>query len=178
MELRYLIKNEDGSYTFPFDRITNRHSSRQKLISFRINGECWECCSHHQNKSGHCQMERNGKSILVHRYVYEHINGDIPDGLIVRHICDNPKCINPNHLLVGTYKDNCRDMFKRGRDNRPKGERHYKHVLSEKQVLEAYNSSEPARIFAEKFGCYLSTIHYIRNGKLLGWWTGGSKGAI
>lgn len=178
MEFKDLIKNDDGSYTFPFDRKTNKHSSRQKLISFRINGDCWECCSHHQTDSGHCQMIRNGKSVLVHRYIYEHINGNIPDGLIVRHTCDNPKCLNPSHLLVGTYRDNCRDMFERCRANRPKGEHHYKHVLSEQQVLEAYNSNEPARVFAEKFGCHLSTIHYIRNGKLWGWLTGGAKLAI
>lgn len=178
MELSDLIKNDDGSYTFPFDTKTSVHSSHQKLISFRVKGECWECCSHHQIQAGHCQMERNGKSILVHRYVYENVCGDIPDGLIVRHTCDNPKCINPNHLLVGTYKDNCRDMFDRHRDNRPKGERHHKHILSENQVLEAYHSSEPARVFAEKFGCHISTIHYIRNGKLWGWLTGGGMSAV
>ena len=178
MELERVKDNRDGTFTFLFDEVTSKYSSRQKPLTFPKNGECWECVSHHTNNSGHCQFERNGKSILVHRYVYEHTKGKIPDGLLVRHTCDNPKCINPDHLLLGTYKDNCRDMFERGRDNRPKGTRNFNCVLTEEKVLEAYNSDLPARYFAEKFGCHSSTINYIRNGKNWGWLTGGARHAI
>ena len=97
MELERVKDNRDGTFTFLFDEVTSKYSSRQKPLTFTKNGECWECVSHHTNNSGHCQFERNGKSILVHRYVYEHTKGKIPDGLLVRHTCDNPKCINPDH---------------------------------------------------------------------------------
>lgn len=170
---KYITSNKDGTFSFNFDKVTTRRSSRQKMVSFVKNNDCWECCSHHKTQSGHCQMERHGKSILVHRFVYENTKGEIPDGLIVRHTCDNPCCINPSHLLLGTYKDNCRDMFDRGRGNRPRGERSSMHVLTEQQVLEAYSSLLPARVFAEKYGCHISTIYYIRNGKHWGWLTGG-----
>lgn len=53
--------------------------------------------------------------ILAHRRSYELEHGPIPDGMIVRHGCDNPNCVNPRHLQVGTMKDNTQDMISRGR---------------------------------------------------------------
>lgn len=51
----------------------------------------------------------------AHRVVYEWLAGPIPDGLILRHTCDNPPCVNPAHLIPGTYADNTRDSMERGR---------------------------------------------------------------
>lgn len=53
--------------------------------------------------------------ILAHRVAYEHFTGPIPDGMLVRHACDNPPCMNPDHLSVGTKQDNAQDMIDRGR---------------------------------------------------------------
>ena len=53
--------------------------------------------------------------VPAHRVAYSLINGGIPDGLIIRHTCDNPKCVNPHHLLTGTHKDNAADKVERGR---------------------------------------------------------------
>lgn len=66
---------------------------------------CWNW-----NKSvtsaGYGQFKRNKKYWTTHRFVYTQIYGEIPDGMVIRHMCHNPRCCNPEHLLIGTYRDN------------------------------------------------------------------------
>jgi hypothetical protein len=67
-------------------------------------------------------------TIKAHRYSYELANGPIPAGLSVLHTCDNPRCINPEHLRVGTRADNQKDMAAKGRGrNHNTGKTHCKH---------------------------------------------------
>ena len=70
--------------------------------------QCWNW-----NKSitsaGYGQFTRNKKYWTTHTFVYTQIYGEIPKGNIIRHICHNRKCCNPNHLIIGTHKDNYND---------------------------------------------------------------------
>lgn len=82
---------------------------------FKVNKEtgCWEwfgCL----NKSGYGKFCYKGKHILAHRYSWIKHKGDIGK-LFVCHHCDNPPCVNPNHLFLGTAKDNTQDCIKKGR---------------------------------------------------------------
>ena len=58
---------------------------------------------------------RHGATALAHRVVYEGLVGPIPDGMILCHHCDNPKCVRPDHIFVGTDADNMADMHAKGR---------------------------------------------------------------
>lgn len=82
-------------------------------------GTCleWTRCL---NTDGYPRATINKNSnIKVHRVVYELATGEKPN--IVRHRCDNPKCLNPNHLVNGTVQDNVRDMDERNRRYRLRG---------------------------------------------------------
>lgn len=98
----------------------------EKILSYtEKNGECleWTRCL---NTDGYPRMGVAGNSnIKVHRLVKELHSGENITGKVVRHTCDNPKCINPDHLVVGSISDNVRDMDERGR--------RYK-LLNEQQV--------------------------------------------
>lgn len=67
------------------------------------------------NHSGHKTIHHAGKDRSVHRVAWELANGPIPAGLVIRHKCDNPPCVNVDHLELGTVADNVRDRDQRGR---------------------------------------------------------------
>lgn len=70
----------------------------------------------YKNKDGYGRRRAFGVKVLVHRLVYELINHKtINDDLCICHSCDNPSCINPAHLFLGTHKDNIQDCIKKGR---------------------------------------------------------------
>ena len=75
---------------------------------------CWLWTGSYTH-NGYGQYSVNGENIRAHRYSYEIHNGEIPEGLLVRHTCDVRNCVNPNHLIIGTPQDNTQDMIERGR---------------------------------------------------------------
>lgn len=83
------------------------------------NGDCWEWMGANNCKGyGYGILNKTilSKSISAHRCSYQIHNGNIPVGLLVRHSCDNPRCVNPLHLSLGTHTDNARDRDIRGRN--------------------------------------------------------------
>lgn len=80
--------------------------------------------------SGYGQVRHNGRMQRAHRVAWEKIHGPIPDGLQVLHKCDNPACVNPDHLFLGSRSDNMRDMISKGRQN-------WKSTLTDEQVIGA-----------------------------------------
>src|SRR5699024_1829841 len=106
-----------------------------KKIKYEIdkNG-CHICTSHAYNSFGYPRIMKNGKHYNMHRYLYMKHYGKIPKGLVVRHKCDVPGCINIEHLELGTYKDNSQDMIQRNRHHY--GEINKSSKLTEEDVLE------------------------------------------
>lgn len=75
--------------------------------------ECWPWMM--SNGSFYGQLYFKGKNYYTHRLSYTIFKGEIPEGLIIRHTCDNPCCVNPRHLILGTKSDNTLDALKRNR---------------------------------------------------------------
>ena len=82
---------------------------------------CWVWCGG-INKQGQGVVRHQGKNWVTSRLAWTLIHGEIPKGMYICHTCDNPSCINPDHLWLGTPKDNTQDMIRKGRrrPDRPK----------------------------------------------------------
>jgi len=117
---------------------------------------------------------------ICHRYAWIITNGPIPDGIHVLHRCDNPSCVRPDHLFLGTHQDNVSDMIAKDRHSHgdrhwsrrdpervPRGECHYKSRLSDAQTNEiraAPRVRGMQRKLAAKFGVSEALISLIVNG--------------
>jgi hypothetical protein len=104
-----------------------------KPIDFIVDDNgCFVCTSHKRDKDGYPKRKWNGSSRAMSRFIYIQMFGEIPDGLVVRHKCDNRACINPEHLELGTMLDNNHDRDERGRTS--KGIEHHWSKLDESTV--------------------------------------------
>ena len=91
---------------------------------------CWEWISS-KNNSGYGNFSVNGVTNRAHRVSYFIFNKNIPQGMCVLHKCDNRSCVNPNHLFLGTHKDNMCDMDTKGRRGTAIGEKNGTHTCPE-----------------------------------------------
>lgn len=119
------------------------------------------------NSGGH-----GGKALRAHRLSYEMHHGEIPKGYFVCHRCDNPRCVNPDHLFLGTNKDNMVDCKAKGRNKYPggaKGEDHPMARFTQEQIdkiRSEYAGEKPVlRVLAERYDASITHIHRIVRGK-------------
>lgn len=87
-----------------------------KYADRRGDDECWPWLGVRDNH-GYGRVNFMTTAIKAHRVSYEMRHGPIPDGLVIRHSCDNPNCVNPKHLSTGTQSQNMKDASSRGRLN-------------------------------------------------------------
>lgn len=118
----------------------NKEEALYYLVSNSIVNErgCWEWLGRvNEHGYGTCCRKLNGQKLwLIHRWSWAIRNGKIPDEMSVLHRCDNPACVNPDHLWIGTMQDNTLDMVMKGRANRSHGEKHFRHKVTESNVTE------------------------------------------
>ena len=131
--------------------------------------ECWEWGAYiHHSGYGHIQIGRN--SYRAHRISWELNVGEIPEGMCVLHTCDNRICVNPNHLFLGTYKDNAvdRDKKKRGVIPDNSGENHGMSKLKEEDIFKIryfYRRGKSPTEIAKWFPVDRRTVSKIVNRK-------------
>jgi len=111
-------------------------------------------------------MRYRGKSEGAHRASYMEFIGEIPEGLNVLHSCDNPKCVNPEHLFVGTDHDNMKDMAAKGRHFYPLAETHHRAKLKNDEVRAIRASSQSHNQLAHAYGVTKRTIINVRQRKV------------
>ena len=148
---------------------------KERLIShIKINPEtqCWEWQGSKRNGYGRMivgsRKDQTRKSESAHRVSYEIYHGEIPNGMEVCHKCDNPCCINPEHLFVGTRQDNMRDREIKGRNKPQQGEKNGRAKLTQSQIIEIRQSRNFGMSYgqlANNFGVNKKTIIDIVKGK-------------
>lgn len=114
---------------------------------------------------------RNSKTVSAHRYSYEIHKGRIPNGMVVMHACDNPSCVNPEHLSVGTPQENTQDMIRKGRKRTvaPLGINNGKSKLNDDLVRYIRNNREKSHAsLARELGLSQNCIRGVRSGRTWG----------
>ena len=126
-------------------------------------------CINHPNKPSSRYVRLNqddGSSIGAHRLAYINKYGPVPRDLVVCHKCDNPTCVNVDHLFIGTYQDNMDDMVGKGRSLF--GEKNPNNVLSEADVMNirrSYYDGASAKRLAEEYHTTAGYVYAIVWGK-------------
>lgn len=123
------------------------------------NSGCWLWVGTAASK-GYGALYFQGTAYRAHRASYLAFRGDIGN-LLVCHRCDVRGCVNPNHLFLGTHRENNLDRDRKGRQNILKGEHAYKTKLTTEQVLFIRSSGLPHKMMAEMLGVHGSNIRAI-----------------
>jgi hypothetical protein len=126
--------------------------------------ECWPWMGSLGARKGTQQaygrFKISGKTFVSSRIAYALSTGSYPEGMMVCHRCDNPTCVNPRHLFVGTAADNVNDMASKGR----RGDRSSA-LLTEEQFYQILHDSRPRTQIAKDFGISRSYVGLIQTKK-------------
>lgn len=142
-----------------------------KIIFPERDVDCWKW-SAFKNKKGYGVIGyRDLGNISAHRFSYLLYKGDFDQKKIVCHTCDNPSCVNPHHLFVGTHSDNMIDKIKKGRAENPpihKGEAQHLAKMNEdkiKEIRRLFANGESQTNLSKKYGLHTSTMYNICRNK-------------
>lgn len=134
-------------------------SFRSQIMSFDKN-QCWEWEGPH-DELGYGRIKIQQVLVLAHRFSFAVFNQRDPQRFVC-HSCDNPKCVNPDHLFEGTQTDNMHDCSVKGRFGDRRGELSACHKLNDEAVREI-RASSGWREFAAKYGVSKSAVYQARN---------------
>lgn len=134
--------------------------------------DCWEWQAY-KSKKGYGSFGVKRNILLAHRISWIIANGQIPKGKIIMHKCDNPPCVNPEHLFCGTPMDNMMDKMRKGRYKKGKIVRGESHPISKlkkediPKIRNLYDQGISTHKIGKRFGVNSKTIWFI--GKRIAW---------
>lgn len=147
-----------------FIRCSNETSIQDRLNAkskLNLDNGCVEWMGTINKKSGYGGITINGKRFFCHRVSWEEKHKMSAKGLVIRHICDNPKCINSSHLLSGTQKDNMKDKIVK--DRQLKGTQIWNSKLNEKDIKDIIFMNRQGKSISELGKIYNITVSAIGN---------------
>lgn len=156
----------------PYNTQTQIEAAFWKRVDRQGNNQCWNWIGWIQKLpkgmgGGYGKFSiSKGKTCLPHRFSYELANGPIPKGMLVCHKCDNRACCNPNHLFLGSHKDNKQDAVRKGLV--PAGEKSASSKLTDAQFMEIERRFTPRHgvgALAREFGIDYRYVWAIGHGK-------------
>jgi len=123
---------------------------------------CW-IWTGYCNKGGYGTFRESSgmNNTIASRVAWKLVHDFIPEGLDVCHHCDNPACVNPEHLFIGTASDNLKDSVRKGKLNH-QGEKNSNAKLTSTLVRKIRETNLPQHTLAKMFGVSKSTIYYIQ----------------
>jgi hypothetical protein len=151
----------------------DRTSIQNRILEKSIpepNTGCWLWLASLKNKAGYGQImlrNKRGKPQYAHRVSFEAFKCEIPEDALVLHSCDQPCCVNPDHLRAGSISDNSKDMIKR---NRGKGQLHrgdgrVKTTLSDAEVAEIFSDERRTKEISDSYKVSERHVRHIKLGQ-------------
>lgn len=131
-------------------------------VDIRGPHECWPWTAV-TLRDGYGAIWHDGNNKRAHRVAYFLTHGELADGLVVMHSCDDPRCVNPAHLSLGTNADNMADRSAKGRHN---GAGHCRAKLTEADVRAIIADVRPGPDVAAAYGISKSVVNSIRRGEI------------
>jgi hypothetical protein len=133
-----------------------------RRVSVQQETNCWEW-KLSKVKGGYGKASLRGATLVAHRAVWEARIGPVPEGMILCHSCDNPSCVNPSHLFLGTHQDNSADMVYKNRQ--AKGEKIFLTKLDVETVCKVRSEKGTYADIARRLGLKSGNVRLIKRGE-------------
>jgi hypothetical protein len=147
--------------TDPFKSVLDRFLNK---VNTANPWNCWEW-NGAKTRFGYGMISFKKRAHLAHRISWSLVNGEIPFGMCVLHVCDNPSCVNPHHLFLGTQEDNVKDRDQKRRRLPPIGTFNGRAKLTEQNIVGILEDSRYQKVIAKDYGVGQSQIGRIKRGE-------------